>query len=158
MTLRKAESALDGHDISHIEGNLWVGSCPDSRLPDFFEYVLNLYQSVPYDTHPNTVVRTQAMDDSDVIPDEELLEDLADWVNEKRALGPTLIHCQAGLNRSALIAGLALIRSGMAPKDAIALLREKRSLDVLFNRAFELWLLRRLEDGAEWTNTGKRPQ
>jgi protein-tyrosine phosphatase len=83
------------------------------------------------------------MDDSDVLPDAKVLEDLADWVNEKRALGPTLVHCQAGLNRSALVAGLALIRSGMAPRDAIALLRQKRSSDVLFNKAFERWLLGR---------------
>jgi len=142
----EAEGALDGHDISHIEGNLWIGACPESSLPDFFAYVLNLYQSEPYGTHPNTVVRTQRMDDSDELLDPEVLEDLADWVNEKRALGPTLVHCQAGLNRSGLIAGLALVRSGMAPKDAIALLRQKRSPDVLFNNAFERWLLAQLDE------------
>jgi len=146
--MRAAEGALDDHDVSHIEGNLWLGACPESRLPDFFAYVLSLYQSEPYGTHPNTVVRTQQMDDSDVVPDAEVLEDLADWVNEKRALGPTLVHCQAGLNRSGLIAGLALVRSGMAPRDAITLLRQKRSLDVLFNHAFERWLLGRPEDRA----------
>jgi Dual specificity phosphatase, catalytic domain len=138
-----AERVLAGHDVSHIDGNLWVGACPEPRLPDFFAYVLNLYQSEPYRTHPNTVVRTQRMDDSDVLPDAVVLEDLADWVNEKRALGPTLVHCQAGLNRSGLIAGLALVRSGIAPRDAIALLRQKRSSDVLFNNAFERWLLGR---------------
>jgi hypothetical protein len=139
--MRAAEGALDDHDVSHIEGNLWIGACPVSSLPDFFAYVLNLYPSEPYGTHPDTVVRTQGMDDSDVLPDAKVLEDLADWVNEKRALGPTLVHCQAGLNRSALVAGLALVRSGMAPRDAIALLRQKRSTDVLFNNAFERWLL-----------------
>ena len=146
MTMRDAEGALDGHDISHIEGNLWIGACPASRLPDFFAYVLNLYQAEPYGTHPNTVVRTQRMDDSDELLDPEVLEDLTDWVNEKRALGPTLVHCQAGLNRSALVAGLALVRSGMTPRDAIALLRQKRSLDVLFNKAFERWLLVQLDE------------
>jgi protein-tyrosine phosphatase len=139
--MREADGVLDDHDVSHIEGNLWIGACPASTLPDFFAYVLNLYQLEPYDTHPGTVVRTQRMDDSDELLDAEVLEDLADWVNEKRALGPTLIHCQAGLNRSALVAGLALIRSGMAPRDAIALLRQKRSTEVLFNNAFERWLL-----------------
>jgi Dual specificity phosphatase, catalytic domain len=139
--MRAAEGALDDHDVSHIDGNLWIGACPESSLPDFFAYVLNLYQAEPYGTHPNTVVRTQRMDDSDVLPGAEILEDLAAWVNEKRALGPTLVHCQAGLNRSGLIAGLALIRSGIAPRDAIALLRQKRSSDVLFNKAFEQWLL-----------------
>jgi protein-tyrosine phosphatase len=140
--MRDPEGALGGHDVSYIEGNLWIGACPESRVPEFFTYVLNLYQSEPYRTHPTTVVRTQRMDDSDQLLDPEVLEDLAGWVNEKRALGPTLVHCQAGLNRSALVAGLALVRSGMPPADAIALLRQKRSADVLFNTAFERWLLR----------------
>jgi hypothetical protein len=151
--MRDPEDAIDGHDVSHIEGNLWIGACPESRLPEFFTSVLNLYQSEPYSTHPTTVVRTQRMDDSDQLLDPEVLDDLADWVNEKRALGPTLVHCQAGLNRSALVAGLALVRSGVAPAEAIALLRQKRSADVLFNNAFERWLLARPADGANSVRT-----
>jgi protein-tyrosine phosphatase len=45
------------------------------------------------------------------------------------------------LNRSALVAGMALILDGWKPADAIALLREKRSPAVLCNPAFEQWLL-----------------
>ena len=36
------------------------------------------------------------------------------------------IHCDAGMNRSALVAARVLIEQGMAPDDAIALVRERR--------------------------------
>lgn len=113
--------------VSHVEGNLWQGGTPadGGGLPAYFDYVLNLYPWVGYPILrtglPGTVIRT------------------AHWVNEKRALGPTLVHCQAGLNRSALVVALALMRDRTA-EEAIALLREKRSPAVLCNRAFEDWL------------------
>lgn len=50
-------------------------------------------------------------------------------------------NCQAGFNRSGLIAGLALVLDGMAPVDAIALMRAQRSPLVLCNPVFENWLL-----------------
>jgi protein-tyrosine phosphatase len=75
------------------------------------------------------------------IPDRDLLVGIATWVNVVRKLGPTLVHCQAGLNRSGLVAALALVLSGVKPADAIALLREKRCAAVLCNAAFESWLL-----------------
>lgn len=65
---------------------------------------------------------------------------IAAWVNVCRKDGPTLVHCQAGLNRSGLVAARALTLDGMNAADAIALLREKRSPAVLCNRSFESWL------------------
>jgi protein-tyrosine phosphatase len=66
-------------------------------------------------------------------------------VNACRRRGPTLVHCTAGVNRSALIVAAALIQEGMDAAPAIALLRAKRGPDVLFNQNFERWLL---TDGA----------
>jgi protein-tyrosine phosphatase len=128
-------------DFSQIDGNLWVGACPADELPASFPYVLNLYRDEAYLISPTTEHRLHILVDEPVIPDPAILIELADWVNDKRALGPTLVHCQAGLNRSGLIAGLALVRAGMAPSEAIALLRARRSPDVLFNAVFERWLL-----------------
>ena len=54
----------------------------------------------------------------------------------------TLVTCAQGLNRSGLVAGLALVLSGMEPNAAIALLREKRCDMVLCNETFRNWLSR----------------
>ena len=60
----------------------------------------------------------------------------ADWKAGKRVL----VRCQAGLNRSGLITALVLIRDGLAPADAIELIREKRGAAALFNNTFVSWL------------------
>lgn len=59
------------------------------------------------------------------------------WKSGKR----TLVRCQAGWNRSGLVTAMVLMLDGMEAKDAIALLREKRSPFALCNATFELWLL-----------------
>jgi protein-tyrosine phosphatase len=52
-----------------------------------------------------------------------------------------LIRCQAGLNRSGLVTALILIKDGLSPERAIALIREGRGEDALFNQNFADWLL-----------------
>ena len=53
-----------------------------------------------------------------------------------------LIRCQAGLNRSGLVLALILIKDGIAPEDAINLIRTHRGPDALFNTNFHAWLLK----------------
>lgn len=53
-----------------------------------------------------------------------------------------LVHCHSGLNRASLISGRALVHRGMGPKEAIELLRLRRSPDVFNNEVFERWLLK----------------
>ena len=60
-----------------------------------------------------------------------------DWKKGKKVL----IRCQAGLNRSGLVMALVLMREGMSAREAIDLIREKRSPWALFNKNFEKWLL-----------------
>lgn len=128
--------------ISHVEGNLWQGGCIDGvELPDGVEYVVSLYPwgqyILPEGCHRDEI----EMYDQGKLPDLEQLHEIADKVNEYRAKGTTLVHCQAGLNRSGLVSALALHKSGMKAADAIALLREKRSRLVLCNGAFRNYLL-----------------
>jgi len=52
-----------------------------------------------------------------------------------------LIRCQAGLNRSGLVTALILIKDGLSPERAIALIREGRGEDALFNNNFHTWLM-----------------
>jgi hypothetical protein len=138
----------DGHFsaplISHIAGNLYVGGCIDGvRLDDDFVHVVSLYKWERYAMGPNTVLHEYTMYDASDVPEADLLNKIADDVNAYRAEGKTLVHCQAGLNRSNLITALALIRAGMEPAEAIALLRARRSPIVLCNASFETWLLSR---------------
>lgn len=52
-----------------------------------------------------------------------------------------LVTCSRGLNRSALVAALALVRLGHDPKDVVVGLRDARSRLVLSNRGYERYVL-----------------
>jgi hypothetical protein len=128
--------------ISHIDGNLWTGGCLDGiRLPDDFKFVISLYTSERYALGANTTRLEVKMYDSAEVPDLRQLIDLARIANAFQASGKTLIHCQAGLNRSGLVAALSLMLMGDTPERAIALLRERRCDVVLCNEHFERFLL-----------------
>lgn len=127
--------------FSQIDGNLWTGGCPVAKAPAHFKFIVCLYPWEPYAIHDHQCQTSIKLLDHGAIPDIETLEILAAHVNACRAYGATLVHCQAGLNRSGLVAALALIRGGMKPVDAVKLLREKRCDAVLCNQDFEQWLL-----------------
>lgn len=127
--------------FSQIEGNLWMGGCPRERAPEHFKFIFCLYPWEPYGLHEHQLHLQVKLFDHGELPDAALLAFLADAVNMARTVGPTLVHCQAGLNRSGLLTGLALIRAGMAAPDAVALIRKQRCDAVLCNRAFADYLL-----------------
>ncbi|MEP6973388.1 MAG: hypothetical protein ABI869_04490 [Actinomycetota bacterium] len=52
-----------------------------------------------------------------------------------------VVNCAAGLNRSGLIVGRALIYMGYRPRAAVQLIRAARGRHALFNRTFEEFLL-----------------
>jgi len=131
---------FDAPFISHILDNLWMGGCPRTEVPDYFKFIICLYPWERYHVHEHQVLTQVQMFDSGKIPDVALLEHLADMVNSSRAIGPTLVHCQAGLNRSGLVAALALVKAGKKPQEAISELRAKRCDAVLCNKAFAEWL------------------
>lgn len=129
--------------ISHISGNLFVGGCIDKvPLPLNIEHVVSLYQGESYrmSVDVRSTLSVKLFDSLD-LPPEQLLWAIAAHAHRMCALGPTLVHCQAGLNRSNLIAALALILHGMTGADAIDLLRAKRSPAVLCNESFEAFIL-----------------
>jgi protein-tyrosine phosphatase len=129
--------------ISHITGNLWTGGCQDGLiLPADIKHVVSLYPWERYTiNHRVDSEHYTFLYDGDV-PDSRLLYEVRRWAQFCIARGPTLIHCQAGLNRSGLIAALVLIEEGMSADAAINLLREKRSPAVLCNPLFEDYLRR----------------
>lgn len=130
--------------ISHIVGNLYVGGCIHGvPLPDGIRHVISLYtgqQYRPHDHQDSWLIVPNMMDAADEKIDDAFIWTLAAHVDRCCALAPTLVHCQAGLNRSNLVAAAALILHGHTPDAAISLLREKRSPAVLCNETFEAWL------------------
>lgn len=139
-TARGLDPRLDVPLISHVEGNLWQGGCMHGvRLPDEFRYVVSLYPWEQYTLGPNTERQEIKMYDS-LDQTFEQVDEIAQSVVGLADLGPTLVHCQAGLNRSGLVTARALIYMGYSPAAAIGKLRASRSPLVLCNEAFENWL------------------
>lgn len=135
--------------ISHIEGNLWMGGCIDGvRLDDDFAHVVSLYKWERYKTGPHTTLFEVEMYDGAEVPPSDQLNEIATLVNGRLEDGKTLVHCQAGLNRSGLISALSLIERGWGPGHAIQLLRAQRHDLVLCNKAFEAYLLEQTPEAA----------
>lgn len=133
---------LDVPLISHVKGGLWQGGCfHDVQLPEEFDYVLSLYKWEKYALGPNTTRDEITMYDS-LDQGFEQVEELADDVASRLRAGQiVLVHCQAGCNRSGLLAARVLMkRWGLDADAAISLLREQRSPLVLCNDAFEAYL------------------
>ncbi len=122
--------------FSQIDGNLWMGGCPVKQAPEYFKFIISLYPWGMYNHADHQVYTEATLFDSNAIPNKDTLDALVAHINTCRKLGPTLVHCQAGLNRSGLLTAMALVAEGMAPRAAIKLLREKRCDAVLCNRSF----------------------
>jgi protein-tyrosine phosphatase len=72
------------------------------------------------------------------MPDE--LELSARLTKEVQAGRFVVTHCRAGIGRSSMLAGTVLVRLGVAPGQAWALIREARGLPVPDNEQQEHWL------------------
>jgi len=129
--------------ISHIKDNLYVGGHQDVDLGDFFTHIFSLYHWEKYQHSADTVLVAREMYDDFGMVDEDTVEELSDQIVEAlEAGGNVLVHCQAGINRSNLVASRALMKKyGLSAREAIDLLRERRGELILANRSFERWLL-----------------
>lgn len=125
--------------VSQIEDNLWIGGCENGLvLPENFKHLISLYPweryTVNHELDSALVVRM--FDDHNVDMDKIL--SIADWANSCLNSGPTLIHCQAGLNRSSFVAAFMLMMGNrlITGKEVIDLIREKRSPACFCNDEF----------------------
>lgn len=132
--------------ITEVAHNLWQGGCEEGLvLPDFFEHVVSLYPwekyTVNHMLHSNLEVAV--FDDASF--DKEVIDQIAAWTASRILDGPTLVHCQMGINRSSMVIVRALQmlllgRDGtgdMSADEAIKLVRDKRSPYCLCNSAME---------------------
>lgn len=133
---------FDAPLISHITGNLYVGGCnPAHDLGNEFQTVVSLY---PWEQYPigDAVLRVEVkMYDGPSGVDEDDLFRASEATLYGLRTGKTLVHCQAGINRSNLVAAYTLMRQGYSANRAIDLLREKRHPLVLSNQHFVEQLL-----------------
>ena len=136
--------AFDVPFMSQIAEDLWQGGCAEGlALPADIDHVLSLYTAERYVVQHR--LRSQlsvVMEDDLGELDSEQVVAIAAWVNNCLRTGPTLVHCQAGLNRSGLIIATSLMLKGIDAQAAIALLRARRSPAALCNPSFEKWLLK----------------
>lgn len=139
---RHGMTPFDVPFISHIHKYLWQGGCQDGLiLPDFIDVVVSLYPwekyTIKHDAERMEVEMYDSLDQSF-----EQVDELAKLVNDYRKRGKNvLVHCQAGLNRSSLVAARALmLNDGYTGAQAIQELRDKRSPACLCNPAFEQYL------------------
>ena len=141
-----ASSSEVALDASNIAKRLWIGGKPpvDRDLP--FDVLALCAAEVQPDeiVFPRTVVRVP-------LPDAELASyqrrralQGAQFVARHLAGGKrVLVTCYAGLNRSALVAGLALgMITRMKPDEIVDLIRARRSSEALNNSHFVEYLRR----------------
>lgn len=126
--------------FSRVGHNIWMGGCPVDSIPGDTQFIVSLYPWAEY-TVPEGITITRAwLHDTHEVPDVRLTIALARWVSAVRQIGSTVVHCQAGLNRSGLICALAMMVDGADADTAIAALRAARHDMVLCNTTFERWL------------------
>lgn len=132
--------------ISRVANNFYQGGCIDGvALPEGFTRVLSLYKweqyKLPEGCERRTVTMYDARDEPDLGEIVDLVGLVCNWLDGGHQV---LVHCQAGLNRSGLLAAAVLIvRENMSPDDAIRWLRNTRCELVLCNETFENWIRER---------------
>src|SRR5207253_2572323 len=107
---RHGRTPFDVPFISHIIGNLWQGGCENGLvLPEEIENIVSLYPWEQYVIqHEVRSALSVVMYDDHAVSHHEV-NSVANWTAERMSLGPTLVHCQAGLNRSSLVAARVLM-------------------------------------------------
>ena len=136
-----------------LGGELWLGGVhcqfghPDAPggncFPgDRFQTVVSLYHDPGYDPAPGVHHYFYRITDADLNPDDHsALDELAAMIELELEGGKkVLVRCQAGINRSALVTGLTMLRLGTSVDRALDTMRSRRSPYVLMNRSFVAYL------------------
>jgi len=134
--------SIDAHEVAP---KLYVGSVPMSSLRWHFDtVVLCAEENQDIDTDIETI--RAPLDDGRVTPQ---LRRTALWAARKvvkhlKAGKRVLVTCTAGINRSSLVAALALMQLGTPAGLAISTIRQRRrppgGFTPLSNYHFEAWL------------------
>jgi protein-tyrosine phosphatase len=132
--------AIDDDDL------LWLAPACDDWAPIVKQHGLSavidleagLDEGIP--AHPNQLIYVYFPFKDDDVPTLAKLHAVAKLGAALIEAGErVLVHCQMGLNRSALVAGLVLVYSGLSGEDAVARLQERRP-GALYNETFAAYL------------------
>lgn len=124
---------VGGHALADVDG--WT-------LPvvvrDEFDVVLSLYAQDGHGPDDDVEHHYHRMADADLLGNDAVqVARLAQLAAARVQEGKTvLVRCQAGLNRSSLVAALTMVELGLSPQDAIDRIRAGRHVNCLFNRSF----------------------
>lgn len=137
-------------------GRLWLApDCGDwapvvrtHKLTAVFDLEEGLDHGIP--AHPNSLIYVYFPIKDEGLPGLHKLHAVAQLGAQLMREGErVLVHCQMGLNRSALLAGLMLVYNGMRGADAMALLQAKRP-GALYNEKFAAHLEAQPPGGGVW--------
>lgn len=124
--------------ITQVAENLWMGGCKDGlKLPLNIKHLVSLYPWEKYEIGRtlSSALYVSMLDSH--TQDLSNLDRMAEWVNACRKSDTTLVHCQAGLNRSALVVARAIyLHDGWSGTTIMEHLRRLRSPAVLCNEVF----------------------
>lgn len=132
--------------VPKLRGSLWLGGhyCQAGAMTcaprDEFDTVISLHKSIKdwYVPTNGAKLYDYSMPDAALSPAHAgNLDFLAENAVRRAMKGDqVLIRCRAGINRSGLIMGLALLKLGYTSKEAMNMMRVARSPYVLFNDSF----------------------
>ena len=143
------------------KGSLWISgviedwqAVHDCGITVIVDLEAGVDRGVP--AHTDRILYVYLPIDDGKLPNLDRLHAVADLVAFLMGQGHRVLsHCGMGLNRSALVAGLALVRQGMPAEEALALIRARRP-GALYNEAFARHLLdHRLQGG---DSSGQSPE
>jgi hypothetical protein len=125
---------------TQVSETLWFGGTPEADLGGRygrFKFIVDCVGIGGRYRRGDSALLIAPFPDSSPPPKLALVNALADFAIAGMRQGFTLIHCQQGNNRSALIAAAALVRAGICDKrQVVRFLREKRKPEVLSNSSF----------------------
>jgi hypothetical protein len=140
-------------DYSEVGPGLFVGAHPKPEDP--FELGADVVVCLTSGTSVGLVPRGSVLVHWPVedgpVPDPEVLRGVASLVDRSLRLGKVVyVHCQAGMNRSALVVARALMEGGMSAQEEIDHVRERRKGSL--SDEYAEWLLS--EDDERATSRG----
>ncbi len=133
---------VGGHDYQVETHRGWIqeDAFPDST----FDTVVSMYHRDGYDPSEEVAHHEFLFADSENFSQknqEKAARAAIEVVDAFLSNKKVLVRCQAGLNRSSLVAAMALNRLGYHPEDTVQLIRERRSPWALCNETFAEFLL-----------------